>query len=188
MNKKLMGNDSSLPLVSTLPVSTENPVDTFKTFCEELWTKTDSENKGLDAGAVGRLLGDVFDRVEALISVRDYRSSQLTTKGEKGVDKAVVVKAWKDELVVDPKTITTQDAFAKFVDLLVTKAGGHSMLLGKLFFSPLSESRNFKIVIIAFVNSAAGGGQGVKVFEKLKKLLGPEQVFDLKADKGPGVG
>eukprot|EP00008_Paramoeba_atlantica_P000890 CAMPEP_0201502056 /NCGR_PEP_ID=MMETSP0151_2-20130828/83926_1 /ASSEMBLY_ACC=CAM_ASM_000257 /TAXON_ID=200890 /ORGANISM="Paramoeba atlantica, Strain 621/1 / CCAP 1560/9" /LENGTH=398 /DNA_ID=CAMNT_0047895619 /DNA_START=600 /DNA_END=1792 /DNA_ORIENTATION=- len=41
--------------------------------------------------------------------------------------------------------------------------------------------------LIAFINSRSGGGQGTKVYHKLRKLLSPSQVFDL-AEGGPRPG
>lgn len=42
--------------------------------------------------------------------------------------------------------------------------------------------------VIAFVNRGSGGNKGNKVHDILTRLLGPENVFDLKADKGPERG
>lgn len=42
--------------------------------------------------------------------------------------------------------------------------------------------------IIAFVNKGSGGNEGTRVLEYLKNELGDENVFDIKADKGPGRG
>lgn len=66
-------------------------------------------------------------------------------------------------------------------------AGAHSMYLEISAILSL-EHRNFAVATIAFINPGAGGGQGSKVIEKLCELLSPDQVFDLKADKGPTRG
>lgn len=42
--------------------------------------------------------------------------------------------------------------------------------------------------IIAFVNKGSGGNEGARVLEYLKNELGDENVFDIKADKGPARG
>lgn len=42
--------------------------------------------------------------------------------------------------------------------------------------------------IIGFVNLASGGYEGVRVMELLQKKLGNENVFDIKADRGPEQG
>lgn len=42
--------------------------------------------------------------------------------------------------------------------------------------------------LIAFVNNGSGGNQGVSVLNLLKHHLGDENVFDIKADKGPDRG
>lgn len=42
--------------------------------------------------------------------------------------------------------------------------------------------------IIAFVNPSSGGRRGAKVLLVLRELLGPDAVYDIKADGGPGRG
>lgn len=42
--------------------------------------------------------------------------------------------------------------------------------------------------IIAFVNKGSGGNEGARVLDYLKNELGDENVFDIKADKGPMRG
>lgn len=42
--------------------------------------------------------------------------------------------------------------------------------------------------IIGFVNKSAGGNEGVRVLELLREKLGEENVFDIKADRGPERG
>ncbi len=42
--------------------------------------------------------------------------------------------------------------------------------------------------VIAFVNCSSGGNQGEKVHAVLSDLLGPDNVFDIKKDGGPGKG
>lgn len=42
--------------------------------------------------------------------------------------------------------------------------------------------------IIAFVNKGSGGNEGAAVLEFLRNELGEENVFDIKADKGPARG
>lgn len=42
--------------------------------------------------------------------------------------------------------------------------------------------------VIAFVNVGSGGNEGAKVLKMLADLLGPDHVFDIKKDGGPGKG
>jgi hypothetical protein len=122
----------------------------------------------------------------------EFSSGRSFTLAQIGItfSKEHKIKEWLAHLgIPSPQSsdTITREAFMAFVEDLVVLAGAHSTYMVWL---PLTspEPRNFAIATIAFINPGAGGGQGIKVIEKLRKLLSPEQVFDLKVDGGPKIG